>query len=94
MTIANTESILRIISRLKDSLYASFEAEPLEDGMDHSAEEIIKEAMKFPDYVGVLDWFHSACLDVDTPAFSSSLLRCLGRQTRLSSGILALSANL
>lgn len=83
--IANTESALRIISRLRDSLYASFEAEPLEDGMDHSAEELIKEAMEFPDYAGVLDWFYSTCLDVDTPAFSSSLLRCLGRQTRLGS---------
>lgn len=85
MANADPVSVLRIISKLRDSLYASFEAQPLQDGMDHSAEEIIKEAMEFSDHAKVLNWFHSACLDVDTPTFSSSLLRCLGRQTGLGS---------
>ncbi|MCY4170417.1 MAG: hypothetical protein OXF08_02335 [Bacteroidetes bacterium] len=72
-----------MIAKLRDSLYASFEAQPLQDGIDHSAEEIIKEAMEFSDHARILDWFYSVCLDVDTPTFSSSLLRCLGRQTGL-----------
>ena len=71
------------LSHLRDSLYTSFEAEPLEDGIDHPAEDIIGDAIQSTDNAGVLDWLFAACLDVEHPTFSASILRCLGRQRRL-----------
>lgn len=67
---------------LRDSLYASFEAEPLEDGMDHPAEDIIGDVVRSTDDPRVFDWLSRFCLDAEHPAFSSSILRCLGRQIR------------
>lgn len=66
--------------RLKDLLYASFEAEPLEDGMDHPAEDIIGDAILSTNGARVLDWLSRACLDPEHSTFSASILRCLGRQ--------------
>ena len=66
--------------RLKDLLYASFEAEPLEDGIDHPAEDIIGDAIRSTNEARVLDWLFGACLDSEHPTFSASILRCLGRQ--------------
>lgn len=66
--------------RLKDLLYASFEAEPLEDGMDHPAENIIGDAILSTNGARVLDWLSRACLDSEHSTFSASILRCLGRQ--------------
>lgn len=71
------------LSRLKDLLYASFEAEPLEDGIDHPAEDIIGDAIRSTNEVRVLDWLSGACLDSEHPTFSASILRCLGRQAHL-----------
>lgn len=69
--------------RLKDLLYASFEAEPLEDGIDHPAEDIIGDAIRSTNGARVLDWLSRTCLDPEHPTFSASILRCLGRQVHL-----------
>ena len=61
-------------------LHASFEAKPLEDGIDHPAENIIRGAIQSTDDDHVFDWLYRACLDVEHPTFSASVLRCLGRQ--------------
>lgn len=66
-------------SRLKGSLWLSFKAEPLEDGIDHLADEVIADALQSPD-LAVLDWLRSFSLDNDQVWFASSVLRCLGRQ--------------
>lgn len=68
------------LSHLRNSLYTSFEAEPLEDGIDHPAEEIIGDAIRSTDNARVLDWLFAASLDAEHPTFSASILRCLGRQ--------------
>jgi hypothetical protein len=65
---------------LRDLLYASFEAEPLEDGIDHPAENIIGDAIRSTGSGRVFDWLYRACFDSEYPTFSASVLRCLGRQ--------------
>ena len=67
---------------LRDLLCASFEAEPLEDGIDHPAEDIIGGAIRSTGGDRVFDWLYRACLDAEHPTFSASVLRCLGRQMR------------
>lgn len=67
--------------RLENELRAAFEAEPLEDGMSHPAELVIEKALRSTESAFVLDWLKSLCLDVERPAFSASVLQCLGRQT-------------
>ena len=67
--------------RLAQSLRTAFDAEPLEDGMNHPAEKIIGTALQSPEYRQVLDWFKEFCLDSTHPSFAASILRCLGRQT-------------
>lgn len=68
-------------SRLANELHAAFEAEPLEDGMSHPAELVIEEALQSAEDAPVLDWLKNLCLDVKFPAFSASVIQCLGRQT-------------
>ena len=65
--------------RLLHALRETFEAEPLEDGMDHLAEAIIDNALKTKDDIRVFDWLLDICLDAGNPTFASSVLRCLGR---------------
>ena len=74
--------VIQRLLHLRDLLYASFEAEPLEDGIDHPAEDIIGDAIWSTDDALVFDWLYRACLDVEHPTFSASILRCLGRQIR------------
>ena len=69
--------------RLANSLWASFAADPLEDGMFHPAEEIIGEALRSMEDKPILDWFRTFSLDAEQPSFAASVLRCLGRQTPL-----------
>ena len=71
---------MRNRSQLRDLLYASFEAKPIEDGIDHPAEEIIGNAIRSTGYDRVLDWLYRACFDTDYSTFSASVLRCLERQ--------------
>ena len=61
-------------------LRAAFEPEPLEDGMDHPAEQIIDKALQSTGGQRVLDWFRAFCPDSAHPSFAASVLRCLGRQ--------------
>ncbi len=65
---------------LRALLYASFETKPLEDGIDHPAENIICGAIRSRDDDRVFDWLYRVCLDAEYPTFSASVLRCLGRQ--------------
>lgn len=65
--------------RLLARLMASFEEDPLEDGMDHPAEDIIVEALGLENEQTVLGWLADSSADDDQPAFAAALLRCLGR---------------
>ncbi len=65
--------------RLAARLQASFEVEPVEDGMGHLAEEIIGEALLHAGNAPVLFWFGDFCTDSGQPSFAASVLRCLGR---------------
>lgn len=61
-------------------LRSAFETDPLEDGMDHPAEEIIGEALQAADGQHVLGWLRAFSLDAAQPNLAASILRCLGRQ--------------
>ena len=65
--------------RLQDRLMAAFEAEPLEDGMDHSAEDVITAALESEDPDVVLRWIRSICLDSKRSAFAAGVLLCVAR---------------
>ena len=69
--------------RLAHKLHAAFEAEPLEDGMHHKAEDIIEQALQYGEDPRILDWLRAFSLDDTQPAFAASVLRCLGRQEYL-----------
>lgn len=51
-------------------LHAAFEAEPLENGMDHPAEEIIAEALRHPEDRQVLECLENLSLDAEHPSFA------------------------
>lgn len=62
-------------------LLASFESEPLEDGMDHPAEEIIFDALRSTEQEIYLDWLREFTLDNTNPGLADSVLVCLARQS-------------
>ena len=66
--------------RFLDRLHASFDAEPLEDGMDHPAEQVITVALASDDPDKVLRWVWSACLESESPAFAAATFLCAARQ--------------
>lgn len=68
-------------ARLKDQLHYAFEAEPLEDGMYHQAEKIIRQALQSGEEWRVFEWLSDFSLDNEQPVFAASVLRCLGRQS-------------
>ena len=68
-------------NKLAISLHSAFEDEPFENGMDHPADQIIEDALRCAKDECILERFGALCLDIERPGFSSSLLRCLGRQT-------------
>ena len=70
-------------ARLDSDLRASFEAEPLEDGMSHPAEKIIDQVLQSGEGQSVLRWLREFCLNAAQPSFAASVLLCLGRQTHL-----------
>lgn len=72
------ESTARL--RLDSALHASFEADPLESGMDHPAEDIINQAFHSGESQNILGWLREFCLDNTQPSFAASVMRCLGRQ--------------
>ena len=67
--------------QLAARLRAAFDAEPLEDGMDHPAGQIIDKALRSREDQQVLEWLKAHSLDAAHPSFAASVLRCLGRQT-------------
>ncbi len=70
---------------MRRSLLAAFESDPVEDGINHSAEKIIEKAVKTMAVEPVLEWLRDFSLDAENPGFSASVLRCLGRQSALGS---------
>ena len=75
---ATTHPIPQTILAAK--LNAAFEAEPVEDGMDHSAEDIIEETLLSSEEPRIFEWLQGFCLDAAHPNFAASVLRCLARQ--------------
>ena len=64
-------------------LWAIFQANPVEDGIDHPGEVVIREALQSMDGYPVLEWLKMFSADTANPHFAASVLRCLGRQQRL-----------
>lgn len=85
-TIVTTEALIpqdALRASLVNRLWAAFEAEPLEDGVSHPAEDAITEALAELGTPRALECFRGISLDMDNPAFAASVLRCLGRQADL-----------
>jgi len=70
--------------RLVDRLRTSFDIEPLEDGICHPAEEIIRNALRGENRGRVHSKLREVATDGEHPTFAASILRCLGRQTNLA----------
>lgn len=66
--------------RFLESLHAAFDSEPLEDGMAHPAEAVIRTALRSENRPAVLGWIQGACLDSNDPAFATGVLLCIARQ--------------
>jgi len=69
--------------RFLDRLHASFDAEPLEDGIDHPAEQVITAALESEDRDTALQWISNACLESASPAFAAATFLCAARQPGL-----------
>jgi hypothetical protein len=80
LAISASQAEERGRQRLQDRLRASFDAEPLEDGMDHPAESVIVTALDSEDPGTVLRWIRSFCLDTSNPAFAAAVFVCVARQ--------------
>lgn len=63
--------------RLETALRSTFDAEPLEDGVSHPAEDVVEAAVRVSD--AALDWLSDCVLDAGSPSFGASTLRCLSR---------------
>ena len=72
----------QVRDRLATMLSAAFEAEPVEDGVAHTAEEILERALRTGDQSTMLEIVAALCMDVARPGLSAATLRCLGRLTR------------
>lgn len=70
-------------AQLKRHLRNAFDRQPFEDGFDHPAENIIREALQTPYQQVVLEWLQSFALDTENPVFAATTLRCLGRVENL-----------
>ena len=84
--IATDEALMpqdALLASLVNRLWAAFEAEPLEDGVSHPAEDAIIETLDELGSPRALECFRDISLDMDNPAFAASVLRCLGRQADL-----------
>lgn len=67
---------------LAAKLWAVFQPNPVEDGIDHPGEVTIREALQSMDGYPVLEWLKMFSVDTAHPHFAASVLRCLGRQQR------------
>ena len=59
---------------LSAALQASFDAQPVEDGITHPAEEIINRAIHSAHERRTLYWLRAFCTELDRPAFAASVL--------------------
>lgn len=66
---------------LEAKLQSAFDAEPVEDGVIHSAEHIIEQALLSGDSQRVCGWLAQMSTNSERPVFAASVLRCIGRQT-------------
>ena len=66
---------------LEAKLKSAFDADPVEDGVTHSAEHIIEQALLSEDEQRVCGWLAQMSTDSEQPVFAASVLRCIGRQT-------------
>lgn len=66
-------------AQLERQLQNAFEHEPLEDGIRHAAEDIIRGALQSPHRQDVLEWLEAFALHKEDPVFAASTLRCLAR---------------
>ena len=64
-------------ARLFNKLQVDFVAAPVEDGMEHEAEQTLGSALHGLASPEVFDWIREFCTDVARPTFASSVLRCL-----------------
>ena len=71
----------QVRDRLDTMLRAAFEAEPVEDGVVHPAEQILGRALHTSDQSTMLGIVAVLCMDTARPGFSAATLRCLGRLT-------------
>ena len=67
------------LTRLESALHATFETDPLEDGMSHPAEVILDQTFRTREGPSILKWLREICLDSAQPSFAASVLRCVGR---------------
>ena len=67
-------------SRLALRLSLSFEAEPLEDGMNHPAEGLLAHAIRRPDNGAMIARIAAWCHDESRPEFAASVFQCVARQ--------------
>lgn len=72
---------------LLNDLKADFATEPFEDGIDHQAEKTLTKAFDSIEAKWLLPWVSDLCIDIGTPNFASSVLRCLGRLPGPGSGM-------
>ena len=68
---------------LEAKLWSAFQANPVEDGISHPGEVVIREALQSMDGYPVFEWLKGFSVDTARPYFAASVLRCLGRQQRL-----------
>lgn len=65
---------------LAAKLWAVFQADPVEDGINHPGEMTIREALQSMDGYPVLEWLKALSVDTAHPHVAASVLSCLGRQ--------------
>lgn len=63
--------------RLEAAMRNAFDAEPVEDGVSHPAEDVVEAAVGIS--AAALDWLGEFVLDAGSPSFGASTLRCLSR---------------
>ena len=69
-------------AQLESRLWWAFEAEPLEDGMDHPAERLLAENLNQDSSPRILVWISEWCTDTANATFAASVFQCLARQPR------------
>ena len=69
--------------RLEADLRRAFEAEPMQDGIVHAAEDVIGDAVSSMHGDEALKCLRSMALDAGAPVLAASVLRCLGRESRV-----------